>query len=38
VTRFPHFSHDPQRPMSTVDAEIGDVGIQRFGDAEPVHR
>jgi hypothetical protein len=31
-------AHDPQRPMPTVHVEIGDVGAERFGDAQPVQR
>jgi hypothetical protein len=31
-------AYDPLRPVSTIDAEIGDVGAQRFGDPQLVQR
>ena len=31
-------SHDRQRAMSTLDRQVADVGVQRFGDPQPVQR
>jgi hypothetical protein len=38
VTCLPRLADDAQPVMAPIGVEILDVGVQRFGDAQPVHR